>query len=226
MSPGKELASDVSAGKILTFVIRHYGTYEIPSPSKPHEAVVKNDAQLICEALAGDSSSFGELVTRHQDRLYNTMVHVVGSADDARDVVQDAFVQAFVKLDTFKSNSAFYTWLYRIAFNLRISHLRRKKPTVSIDKLQEDTGREPTDADDAPSDRIEQQERAGQVHEALAQLSEEHRSVLVLREMEDRSYEEISAILNVPVGTVRSRLHRARIQLRDQLKEVLQEDLS
>lgn len=186
---------------------------------------MKDDAQLIREALAGDSSSFGELVTRHQDRLYNTMVHVVGSADDARDVVQDAFVQAFVKLDTFKSNSAFYTWLYRIAFNLGISHLRRKKPTISVDKMQEDTGGEPPGTDEAPGDRIEQHERAGQVHEALASLSEEHRSVLVLREMEDHSYEEISVILELPVGTVRSRLHRARIQLRDQLKEVLQEDL-
>ena len=187
---------------------------------------MKDDAQLIREALGGDSSSFGELVTRHQDRLYNTMVHVVGSADDARDVVQDAFVQAFVKLETFKSNSAFYTWLYRIAFNLGISHLRRNKPTVSIDKVQEDTGGEPPGTGDAPSDRIEQQERADQVHAALAQLSEEHRSVLVLREMEDRTYEEISVILEVHVGTVRSRLHRARTQLSEQLREVLQEDWS
>ena len=186
---------------------------------------MKDDAQLIREALDGDSSSFGELVTRHQDRLYNTMVHVVGSAEDARDVVQDAFVQAFVKLETFKSNAAFYTWLYRIAFNLGISHLRRKKPTVSIDKIQEDTGGEPAGTDDAPGDRIEQQERADQVREALARLSEEHRSVLVLREMEDRTYEEISVILEVPVGTVRSRLHRGRTQMRDQLREVLQKDL-
>src|SRR5687768_15040119 len=92
-------------------------------------AVVNDDAQLIDEALAGHSAAFGRLVTRYQDRLYNTLVHVVGSTDEAYDVVQDAFVQAFLKLGSFHRSSAFYTWLYRIAFNLAISRRRRHKPT-------------------------------------------------------------------------------------------------
>src|SRR5690349_3506078 len=78
---------------------------------------VVGDDQLIAEALAGNSSAFGQLVRKYQDRLYNAVVHVAGCAEDARDVVQDAFVQAFVKLETFQGSSAFYTWLYRIAFN-------------------------------------------------------------------------------------------------------------
>jgi RNA polymerase sigma-70 factor, ECF subfamily len=183
---------------------------------------VNDDAQLIDLALAGQSAAFGELVSRHQDRLYNTMVHVTGSAEDARDVVQDAFVQAFLKLDTFQRTSAFFTWLYRIAFNLAVSHSRRRRPTASVEGLREATGQEPEDDGAAPSDRIEQQERVGQVQTALAALSEEHRSVLVLREMDGLDYETISELLDLPVGTVRSRLHRARLQMRDQLKAVLQ----
>jgi RNA polymerase sigma-70 factor (ECF subfamily) len=82
---------------------------------------VKDDALLIDEVLAGDTSAFGQLVIKYQDRLFNTLSYVLGSCEEAEDVVQDAFVQAFVKLNTFQRASAFYTWLYRIAFNLAIS---------------------------------------------------------------------------------------------------------
>jgi RNA polymerase sigma-70 factor (ECF subfamily) len=186
---------------------------------------VNDDAQLIDEALQGDSAAFGRLVTKYQDRLYNTLVHVVGSADEAYDAVQDAFVQAFIKLESFHRNSAFYTWLYRIAFNLAISRRRRRKPTSSIEQARELTGSEPLSRDDAPTDRLDRQERAVQVQEALAALSEEFRSVLVLREIDGCCYETIAEILDLPVGTVRSRLHRARLELREQLREVLQADL-
>jgi len=186
---------------------------------------VKDDAQLIDETLAGDSGAFGQLVENYQDRLFNSVVHLMGSAEDARDVVQDAFIQAFVKLGSFKRKSAFFTWLYRIAFNLAVSHKRRKRPTTSIEQTREVAGIEPIDGDIGPDGYAEQQDRAVQVRMALAALSEEHRGILVLREMEDCSYEEISEILNLPVGTVRSRLHRARLQMRDELKKVMQEEL-
>jgi len=186
---------------------------------------VVDDAQLIAGALAGDTAAFGELATRHQDRLYNTLVHVVGSAEDAYDVVQDALVQAFLKLDTFHGASAFYTWLYRIAFNLAISRRRRQRPFVSVEQHRLMAGEEPLERGAGPGERIEQHERAVQVQQALAALSEEHRAVLVLREIDGCCYETIGEILDLPVGTVRSRLHRARLQLREQLKEVLQEDL-
>jgi len=189
------------------------------------ERVVNDDAQLIDDALAGNSSAFGRLVTRYQDRLYNTLVHVVGSTDEAYDVVQDAFVQAYLKLRSFQRNSAFYTWLYRIAFNLAISRRRRHKPTTSIEQSRELTGGEPTSHDDAPCDPLDREERVQQVRTALGNLSEEFRTVLVLREIDGCCYETIAEVLDLPVGTVRSRLHRARLELREQLKEVFQEDL-
>ncbi len=186
---------------------------------------MNDDVQLIEATLAGDSAAFGRLVTKYQDRLYNTLVHVVGCADEARDVAQDAFVQAFVKLETFKRGSAFYTWLYRIAFNQAVSRRRKRRPTASIENNREQTGQEPTGREAAPGQRIEGQERAVQVRAALAALSEEHRTVLILREVDGCCYETIAEMLDLPVGTVRSRLHRARLELREQLKEVVQEDV-
>lgn len=189
------------------------------------QATVNDDALLITEALSGKSASFGRLVERYQDRLYNTMVHVVGSVEDARDVVQDAFVQSFVKLESFRRSSQFYTWLYRIAFNLAMTRRRRPGVATSLEQARDAAGVEPVDDDAAPADRMEQQERATQVRAALARLSDEHRTVIVLREIDGMDYEAIADVLEVPVGTVRSRLHRARLELRDQLKEVMQADL-
>jgi RNA polymerase sigma-70 factor (ECF subfamily) len=180
---------------------------------------VNDDAQLIEEALKGRSAAFGQLVQKYQDRLYNTMVHVVNNAEDARDVVQDAFVQAFLKLETFQQNSAFYTWLYRIAFNIAASRGRRKRPVLSVDQTRESTGEEPADARGGPSQRMEQEERRQKVQQAIATLSEEHRAIVVLREIDGCCYETIAEMLDLPIGTVRSRLHRARLQLRDVLQE-------
>lgn len=182
---------------------------------------MNDDAQLIDETLAGHSTAFGHLVRKYQDRLYNTVVHVVGNAEDARDIVQEAFVQAFVKLDTFRGSSAFYTWLYRIAFNLAITHRRRRRPTLSVEQVRKTSGTEPMDTDDSPADKLVREERCEQVRQAMDKLTREHRMVLVLREVDGCCYETISEILELPVGTVRSRLHRARLQLRDQLEEVL-----
>ena len=184
---------------------------------------MKDDVQLINAALDGDSAAFGQLVTRYQDRLYNTLVHVVGSTDTAYDLVQDAFVQAYVKLESFERSCAFYTWLYRIAVNLAISRRRRDKPMASIEHARESLGQEPIGNADPPEARLEQQERACQVRAALAAMSDEHRTILVLREMEGCSYEQIAEVLDLPIGTIRSRLHRARLQLRDQLKGVVEE---
>jgi RNA polymerase sigma-70 factor (ECF subfamily) len=185
---------------------------------------VSDDAQLIEETLAGHSAAFGQLVRKYQDRLFNTVVHVAGNAEDARDVVQDAFVQAFVKLDTFQGCSAFYTWLYRIAFNVAASQRRRKRPALSVERAREASGIEPMDDADDPAEEVERDERCRQVRHALGQLSEEHRTILVLREIDGCCYDSIAEILELPVGTVRSRLHRARLQLREQLKEVLMID--
>jgi RNA polymerase sigma-70 factor, ECF subfamily len=186
--------------------------------------MVNDDAQLIDEALAGRSVAFGRLVTKYQDRLYNALVHVVGSAEEAHDVVQDAFVQAFLKLDSFHRSAAFYTWLYRIAFNLAVSRFRKTRPTISVERARELSGEEIAGRDPAPTERLERQERATQVQAALAALDENHRAVLVLREIDGCCYESIAEILDLPIGTVRSRLHRARMELRELLKDVVQEE--
>jgi RNA polymerase sigma-70 factor (ECF subfamily) len=200
------------------------GTFSARGASIYLEAVVKDDAQLIDESLAGEPAAFGVLVTRYQDRLYNTLVHVLSSVEDARDVAQDAFVQAFIKLESFRRDSAFYTWLYRIAMNLAISHRRRRRRCASIEQMSEVAGGEPADGGSAPGEILESREQVAQVHQALRRLSEEHRVILVLREMDGHDYETISEVLDLPIGTVRSRLHRARIQMREQLREVLHED--
>ena len=101
---------------------------------------MSDDAELISEALAGHRAAFGELVRKYQGRLFNTLLHVVGSREEAEDVCQEAFVQAFVKLESFGGRSAFYTWLYRIAFNLSVSRRRRRRAEVSMDQHRERTG--------------------------------------------------------------------------------------
>jgi RNA polymerase sigma-70 factor (ECF subfamily) len=181
---------------------------------------VNTESHLIDESLRGNSAAFGELVRLHQDRLFNAVTHFIGNATEAEDVVQEAFVQAFLKLDTFQRTSAFYTWLYRIAFNTAVSRQRRKRITTSVDNAREQTGEEPIDRGESPDTPLERQETIGQVQAALASLSDEHREILVLREMEDLEYEEIGDTLQINVGTVRSRLHRARQALREKLLEM------
>ena len=178
---------------------------------------MSDDAPLIAATLAGDTAAFGRLVGLYQDRLYNSLLRVVGSADDAGDIVQDAFVQAYVKLDTFRGSSAFYTWLYRIAFNLAMSHARRERKVVSLDGMKASWGSEPLDGQPTPEVNVERREQVEMVHAALAELSVEYRTILVLREIDGCRYDEIAEILEMPVGTVRSRLFRARLALRDQL---------
>ena len=184
---------------------------------------VPNESQLIDTSLQGDSAAFGKLVQIYQDRLYNAMVHFCGNAVEAEDVVQEAFVQAYLKLASFQRNSAFYTWLYRIAFNTAVSRRRRKRPESSVDQVREQSGDEPVDPGDAPADQMIRDEYVALIHAALARLSEEHRSILVLREFDGCEYEQIAEILSINVGTVRSRLHRARMQLKDHLQEMQQE---
>ncbi len=184
----------------------------------------RDDLDLINRTLAGENSAFGELVVRYQDRLFNALAHSLGCPTEAEDVVQEAFVLAFTKLASFQRKSAFYTWLYRIAFNTAISRRRKKKPIVSVDQTKEEVGQEPLSSGDEPTGQMQQQERAVQVQQALSQLSEQHRSILVLREIEGLGYDSISEILDLPVGTVRSRLHRARAQMRDELVVVFQGD--
>lgn len=179
------------------------------------------DASIIEQVLAGDHSAFGELVTTYQKRLFNSLIHALGCPEEAEDVAQEAFVKSFSKLATFKQNSSFYTWLYRIAINIAISRHRQKKPRHSLDEYRMNVGHEPVDDSSQPDRNLNLVERADQVNAALQLLSDEHRSIIVLREIENLDYEAISDMLDLPVGTVRSRLHRARNQLRGYLEQLV-----
>ncbi|HEV8066379.1 MAG TPA: sigma-70 family RNA polymerase sigma factor [Planctomycetaceae bacterium] len=188
-----------------------------------------DDKQLIRQCLAGRTEAFGELVVRYQDRLCNSLFRVLGSSDDARDAAQDAFVQAFQKLKTFRGNSAFYSWLFRIALNAAATQRRRArtKPT-SIDSMREISGRTPADPhpEAAPSHSMERAERQKAVQAALAALPSEFRIPLVLKEIDGLKYQEIAEIIGCPIGTVRSRIHRARAELRQRLASQLSEEES
>jgi RNA polymerase sigma-70 factor (ECF subfamily) len=170
--------------------------------------------------LKGDSGAFGELVRRYQDRLYNTAFRLVGNAEDAQDVVQDAFLHAYQALEGFKGDSQFFTWLYRIAINTAISMRRKHRVAVSTDAVREDGGPlDPVDPSDygRPGHSLEQAELERRVQQALGRLSAEHRVVLVMKDMEGHKYETMAEVLQVPIGTIRSRLHRARMELREVL---------
>lgn len=190
--------------------------------TSPNQNVnAKTDDQLIKATLAGSQESFGQLVRKYQDRLYNGMVQVTRDPVEAEDVVQEAFIKAFTKLDSFHGKSAFFTWLYRIAYNVAISRMRKKKPTVSLGGRDESNQLQLPGDGPAPDAEIQTEEQAAQLMQALGYLSEEHRAILVLREMEEMDYEAISEILDLPIGTVRSRLHRARSQLKEQLEKII-----
>ena len=187
----------------------------------------QTDRELIADCRSGDTQAFARLVERHQDRLYNGLLHVLGSHEDARDAAQDGFLLAFEKLNQFQGHSAFYSWLFRIALNAGISRKRKEKNRPgSIDALKDQTGQEPQDLHpgSTPSYGIEQSERQRVVQRALADLPEEYRVVLVLKEMESLSYEQIGEIVGCPIGTVRSRIHRARTELREKLSRLLRDD--
>lgn len=180
-----------------------------------------NDNQLIAKTIAGEQEAFGQLIHKYQPRLYNAMVHFLRNHAEAEDVVQDAFVLALTKLESFKGNSQFYTWLYRIAHNAAISKLRKKRPTMSLDHGTSDEqspGFAVPDDGERPGERMEKDEQIQSLMDAVARLSDEHRSILILREMEGMDYEAIAGVLQLPVGTVRSRLHRARGCLREMME--------
>jgi RNA polymerase sigma-70 factor (ECF subfamily) len=187
-----------------------------------------DDHSLVQACRDGRTEAFGLLVERYQRRLYPTVLRLVGSAEDAEDVLQDAFFRAFEKLGQFQGESSFYTWIYRIAVNLALSGHRRRRVRASHTSAQRPLAARGLDAADLsaeadPALRLERAERERIVESALDRLAPEHRAVVVLKDFDGRRYEEIGAILDIPVGTVRSRLHRARCELRDLLRILIDE---
>jgi RNA polymerase sigma-70 factor, ECF subfamily len=174
--------------------------------------------------------AFGSLIAKYQDRLYNSILRICGDREEAADLCQEAFVRVLERLETFRGQSQFYTWLFRIAVNLTISRRRRANrvrftslsndPELGDGPLVEASSAPPRLAAD-PARQVMEGELHRRVLEAIDALDDEHRVVVVLRDIEDMDYEQIAAVLAVPVGTVKSRLHRARAMLRDKLNGVL-----
>jgi RNA polymerase sigma-70 factor (ECF subfamily) len=186
----------------------------------------QDDQCLIDACRAGNTEAFGVLVTRYQDRLYPTVFRLTGCADEARDLLQDAFLRAFQNLPRFHGDSSFYTWVYRIAVNLALSGRRRRRPLLRLHLDSEGAGLDSQYdlAETDPSAPLERAERDRTVQEALSALAPDHRAVIVMKEFDGLHYDEIAETLGVPVGTVRSRLHRARCELRDRLRGLVEDE--
>ncbi len=185
--------------------------------------VSADEKRLIAECLQGRPAAFGELVRKYQDRLYNTVYRLLDNAEDAQDVVQESFIHAYQSLKAFKGDSLFFTWLYRIAVNAAISWKRKQRAVLRLQLNQDsDGGMEPADSAESnlPGYALEQAEEGRRIQAALQRCSPEHRAVLVLKDMEGQKYETMAEILEVPIGTIRSRLHRARLEFREVLEQM------
>jgi len=184
-----------------------------PAPSK--------DADLIAETLAGQQLSFQLLVERYQGRLFGLIRNYTRNTAEVEDIVQDAFLKAYVKLDTFQHQASFSTWLQRIAINTALDFMKRcgRSPVQSVEDPELIT--DPRSFDRrrmmAPDARLQREEIAEVTHRVLEELPDIFRTVIILREFEDRAYQEIADMLGVSIGTVESRLFRARARFKEAL---------
>lgn len=171
--------------------------------------------ELVRAAANGDEAAFGQLVRTYENKAYHLALRMCGNAEDACDIAQDAFLAAWRGLPSFRGEAGFATWLYRLVSNAAIDHLRRTKHqrgNVSLD--DEELNLDAPDPAPGPYDSAEEKDLQRVVQEGLNQLGDDHRAVLVMREVQELSYEEISHTLQIDLGTVKSRLARARTALR------------
>lgn len=188
-------------------------------------------SEWVKKSVKGDPEAFGELVKKYENFIYNTVYYVIGNKDDAFDVSQEVFIKSFRALKNFRGDSKFSTWLYRIAVNASKDYIRdrAKYSTISLsDWTDYDGGDESAvsmkppeiieeDVESKPEEAFERLEKREIVREAIAGLSEDHKNVIVLRDIEGYSYEDISEMLNIELGTVKSRLSRARNAIKEYL---------
>lgn len=198
----------------------------VAPPVAPGPGAGPEDGPLVERAAAGDAAAFDGLVLRHQDRVYGVCLRLLRDADAARDAAQDAFVKAWRALPRFEGRAQFSTWLYRIATNVCLSALRARKArpehrAVSLDAAAGESAggvAEPAAPTPAPGDALDGAEARTAVAGAIASLDEDFRVAVVYRDIEGLSYEQIAEVLQIPVGTVRSRIHRGRDALRKTLE--------
>lgn len=215
-------------------------TVQSVTPDEPEVAEspgsrMGEETPLIEAAKGGDLDAFDSLVRRNQDRVYNHAWRLLGDHDEANDLAQEVFIRAYRKLHLYRGEAAFSTWLYRITSNLAKNRWKQMKRrgahrTISLDQplpgSDEDDSRPLEQPDTAPSPRQEAEgrEMVGHLEEAMQSLSLEHREVLILRFVEHLSYEEIADRLEANLGTIKSRISRARSELRERMEKHLDKD--
>ena len=186
------------------------------------DKVQYSDKELILRFQQGDELAYVELVNRYRNRLMNFVFRFVGSFEEAEDIVQDTFVKLYQKKDYYRPISAFSTWIFTIASNLAKTELRKRKrrkvsylSQIGIEEKDFDIPVEDTTDEETVGEYTE-----SQIQDAIQSLQLHFRTALILRDIEELSYEEISKILDVPLGTIKSRINRARLQLQEKLKHV------
>jgi RNA polymerase sigma-70 factor (ECF subfamily) len=213
--------------------------YEADLPIQSSDTSGGRDAELLRKAQRGDRGAFGQIVVLYQDRLYNALLRVIGDPEEARELTQETFTRALVKIDSFRGEAGPYTWLFRIGVNLAISQLRKiqRHRTFSLDRPSGASSMNGADHDDqasslldrvaqdrgaSPAEDVETREQHQQVLGALGRLDAEYRAVLVMRDIEGFDYQQMADVLGLPLGTLKSRLFRARLALRDELRPYLE----
>ncbi|CAN2253437.1 MULTISPECIES: RNA polymerase sigma factor SigW [Bacillus] len=179
----------------------------------------------IKQVKKGDQNAFADIVDIYKDKIYQLCYRMLGNVHEAEDIAQEAFIRAYVNIDSFDTNRKFSTWLYRIATNLTIDRIRKKKPDYYLDA--EVAGTEGLTmysqiaADGVlPEDAIVSLELSNTIQQKILKLPDKYRTVIVLKYIDELSLIEIGEILNIPVGTVKTRIHRGREALRKQLRDL------
>jgi RNA polymerase sigma factor (sigma-70 family) len=187
----------------------------------------EEESALVARARRGDLSAYDELVKRYQERIYATIYHMTSNHDDANDLAQESFIKAYQALKSFKGGSSFYTWLYRIAVNKTINFLKQRKNRthMSLNDLDFNAEHDPDFmaliSDKTPRRDADLTELQEKLNAALLKLSDSHRLVVVLHDVQGESHEDIAKIMDCNIGTVRSRLFYARQQLQSYLADYL-----
>lgn len=177
---------------------------------------MKDQEKIIARARRGDADAFEQLVAAYRDQVFRLALRMCGSEADADEVAQEAFLSAWKALPNFRGESQFSTWLYQLTTHAAIDLMRREKRQIAADDITEVSAADPAPS---PQQQAEQSEQREIVRDAILQLAPEQREVVVLRFMEELSYEEIGAVLKLPSGTVKSRLNRAKAQLKEILSK-------
>lgn len=198
----------------------------VSTPERRQEA--DEDLAIVHKVQAGDVDSFDELVTKYRERIYSVVYNLTSNREDASDLTQDAFIKAFQSIGRFKGKSSFFTWLYRIALNTTLTHLRKNKLRrfFSFEKMNEEDHSagfiEQLKTDSDSDKNTLMNELQEKLNDAFQKLSVKHRTVITLYEIDGLSHKEIAEIVGTSVGTVRSRLHYAKQFLQAELKDYVQ----